>query len=157
MNDECGFVPPTISAAKTAKTPNTAILNDGPWISLCGGIDTLAMVATALKIKPSAYLSVEMNDKSRKIGDHASPKSASFPGIDHSWASDVMTITREKVKSMVGKYGVPRMIGAGAPCQDHTKCRLLPARFKSDLKEVKRPGFAGEKGKVFKKVVAGGD
>ena len=50
---------------------------------------------------------------------------------------------------MVGKYGVPRMLGAGAPCQDHTKCRLLPARFKSDIKEVKRPGFAGEKGKVF--------
>ena len=83
------------------------------------------------------------------MGQAANPKTDTFPGIDHGWANDVSLITKEMVVSL----GPVSMLGMGAPCQDHSKCRLLPARFASDRKVVKRPGFNGDKGKVFKQGV----
>ena len=59
---------------------------------------------------------------------------------------DLLQITSDAV----GDLGPVSIVGMGAPCQDHSKCRLLPPRFQSDKMENKRPGFAGEKGKVFK-------
>ena len=150
MAKAADLVVPKYGIVNTIATDNVSdMVSDGLWVSLCGGMDTLALVAKELSIAPSRYVSVETATAARKVGQAANPKTDTFPGIDHGWANDVSLITKEMVVSL----GPVSMLGMGAPCQDHSKCRLLPARFASDRKVVKRPGFNGDKGKVFKQGV----
>jgi len=139
-------IPSTVRAISAVSQDDQSTVGDGTWVSLCGGMDTLALVAKQLKIMPSRFASVETSPACRKISDVVNPKTTDFPGIDHTWAHDLLSVTKDAVADL----GVVTFVGMGAPCQDHSKCRLLPARHASDMKEVKRPGFAGPKGKVFK-------
>lgn len=135
-----------VSMVSAVSDQSTAFVQDGVWCSLCGGLDTLALIAKQLKVVPSRYVSVEISKPARMVSQSANPKSDTFPGIDHGWMHDLLQITSDAV----GDLGPVSIVGMGAPCQDHSKCRLLPPRFQSDKMENKRPGFAGEKGKVFK-------
>ena len=110
------------------------MFRDGLWVSLCGGMDTLALVAKELCIAPSKYVSVETATAAQKVGHAENRKTDTFPGEDHSWANEVSLITKEMVVSL----GPVSMLGMEAPCQDHSKCRPLPAEFASNKKAVKR-------------------
>ena len=109
----------------------------------------MGLVAKTVGIVPTKYVSVEISPTSRRVGQVANPKECNFPGINHDLGNDVAAITKDDVV----KLGPVCLVGMGAPCQDHSKLRLLPARYASDNMAVKRPGFDGEKGKVFKQGV----
>ena len=143
---------PQCVAATNNSQQDVDYVKDGLWVSLCGGMDCLGLVACKLRIQPSHYISVESTKITRNIATIANPKTKYFPGVDHSWASNLMDITKTDVQNLVTKYGKVSVVAAGPPCQDHTVCRLLPPRFASDRK-VGRPGFAGDKGKGFKHTI----
>ncbi|RPG35949.1 MAG: hypothetical protein CBB72_005020, partial [Muricauda sp. TMED12] len=120
------------------------VLEDGVWVDLCSGISCLAMVAKRLRIKPSKYFAVENSADAKKVAKTVHGPNSDFPNIDYSWKSDLLSITEQDVIA----FGKVNMVGMGAPCQDHTRLRLLKPRFGNNPSS--RPGFAGPKGKVFK-------
>ena len=85
-------IPSTVRAISAVSQDDQSTVGDGTWVSLCGGMDTLALVAKQLKIMPSRFVSVETSPACRKISDVVNPKTTDFPGIDHTWAHDLLSV-----------------------------------------------------------------
>jgi hypothetical protein len=140
--------------AKPEAKPATSKLQpvgDKIMMSLFGGMDCLAIMAKQLNINPSRYISVESNPSARKISALAHPKAGDFVGVDHTWNSDILFVTESDIADL-GRNNIG-FVGAGPPCEDFSKLRLLPARHAGDIRKVPRPGLEGSKGALFRKFV----
>ena len=140
--------PALMAKAGKLKPDPSKTLNDGIWFSMCGGMDVAALIAKAIQIRPSRHISVEITRSARTVAAAIHQLSEDHPGVDHSFATDVPTITREQIKSL-GKSAIS-MICFGAPCEDMSKLRLLPPRHAGDRKANPRPGLDGPKGQIFR-------
>ena len=96
------------------------------------------------------YIAVEINDSVKQICHAANPKTLDFPGVDHSWHSDIFNITERDIAKLDSLE-----ILTGAPeCKDMSKLRLLPAGPGYKNKRIPgvdpRPGLDGPSGKTFR-------
>ena len=103
--------------------------------------------------KISRYISVENNERARKVAQAANPKTDEFCGIDHEWCNDVWQIQEAHIAAL-GRNRIG-MLGCGPNCQDFSRMRFLPDRQGNLPKKGKdpRPGLNGPKGKIFRKCV----
>ena len=152
------MVMPKVAHARTSFQPESlpsSFAPDNTWISLCDGMSCAALIAQALSISPSRFLSVEISAKARQIANCANPITPTFCGLDHSWHSNVNHITESCIQAL-GRHQVSMLL-FGAPCEDFSKLRLLPPRHKGDKSTAKgddpRPGLHGPKGQLFLKCI----
>ena len=90
---------------------------------------------------------MEIDPVSRTICDNLNPpESTSFSGVDHSWHTNVYSITRDDIEAL-GRDKVKSLF-VSLPCGDHSLLRLLYNPQRPNQK-LTRPGFKGPKGKVF--------
>ena len=82
----------------------------------------------------------------RIILDNANPPSSSFPGIDHSWKSDINGICEQDVIDL----GPVTLLLMAPVCDDHSPLRLLGIPHG---KPDPRPGFQGKKASTCLKCV----
>ena len=104
-------------------------VKDGTWLTLCDGFGCAALAGKDQGINPERYIAVELDASARRISQSANPESDVFCGVDHSWKSDVMKITREDIEAL-GRNSIT-FCPFGAPCQDLSMLRKLPPRHKN--------------------------
>ena len=130
-------------------TPEIGVLSaqsdEAMHLSLCDGMGCYALSLKANRVKCTRYIGVEINPTSRIICDNANPADDLFPGVDHSWSTDVFKITEEMIRDL--GHNAIKSFAAGPPCEDMSKLRLLPGYRK--IKGEPRPGLKGKKGQVF--------
>ena len=122
-----------------APPPDTTVVKDGMWLSLCGGMDCLALIAKKLKIRPHRHICVEKLRSARLIAQLHKP-SDTHCGVEVNWHTDVTHITKEDIR----KLGPVALIAFGAPCEGMSFMRTQPKRFAADRTD--RPGFFGPEG-----------
>ena len=130
-----------------ADLPDLVACDEEIALSVCDGIGTAAFVMEQLGVQYSRFIGVEIDPVSRTICDNLNPpETTSFSGVDHSWHTDVFSVTRDHIVAL-GRGNIKSFFAA-PPCGDHSVLRLLfnPKRPKQKLN---RPGFKGPKGKVF--------
>lgn len=123
-------------------------------LSLCDGMGCMAMGLRAIDAQIDRYISVENHSGARVIGVNANPETSTFPGVDHSWKSDVTNITEQDIIDL-GVNNI-KILGFGAPCEDMSKLRLLPDRPGYPQRRCRgdpRPGLSGPKGQVFRAAI----
>ena len=93
-------------------------------------------------------IGVEINPEKRLVCDNVNPpETCSIGGVDHSWHTDVHSITREDIHQLASRGEIVRL-DIAANCEDFSSLRNLPSKFGRPLKNP-RPGFAGKKGAVL--------
>jgi hypothetical protein len=127
------------SGARTAGSGESIIL------SLCDGMGCGALALKQVNASITRYIAVENSETSRIICDNVNPAEYDFPGVDHSWHSDVFNITEQSVREL-GAGNIKQVL-CGAPCQDMSSLRLLPTKHKNIPRT--RPGLNGKHGRVF--------
>ena len=116
-------------------------------LSLCDGIGCLWMVMQRIRADITWAVAVENDEIARIICQNANPPTAHFPGVDHSWKSNVFDIT----EADIAQFGpnVIKFLGLGPPCEDQSKLRLImsAAQRRAHQKSGKdpRPGLDGPK------------
>jgi hypothetical protein len=126
-------------------------------LSLCDGMSCAAISMKANNYKLDRYLAVEIDEDARRISQAANPKTSSFPGIDHSWHSNVCDITEQDIRDLGA--GNVKIVAFGAPCEDMSKLRLIVRRKRNSnttegsRRVDPRPGLDGPKGKVFRSCI----
>ena len=85
------------------------------------------------------YIAVEIDPTVQVVAQHANPATKHCPSITH-WAHDAMSITEHKIRNL-GRIDI---MGAGPPCQDFSKARLMNPTEKGG-----RSGTAGPTGQLF--------
>jgi site-specific DNA-cytosine methylase len=124
-------------------------------LSLCDGMSCAAISMKANNFKLDRYLAVEIDEDAKRISQAANPKTECFPGIDHSWHSDVSLIKEQDIRDLGA--GNIKILAFGAPCEDMSKLRLIVRTSRknrrSDRKIDPRPGLDGPKGKVFRSCI----
>ena len=140
--DAWGITPHKIFTASTRK-PITVL-------SCFDGMGSVAILMRQCQIPVKRYIAVEINDSVKQICHAANPKTLDFPGVDHSWHSDIFNITERDIAKLDSLE-----ILTGAPeCKDMSKLRLLPAGPGYKNKRIPgvdpRPGLDGPSGKTFR-------
>lgn len=124
----------------TGKTDPVTVL------SLCDGMGGGALALQNVGASIDRYVAVEVDSTKRIISDNANPSSSSFPGIDHSWKSDINDIREQDIVEL----GPISLLLMAPVCDDHSPLRLLGIpRGKPDP----RPGFKGKKGATCLKCI----
>jgi hypothetical protein len=121
-------------------------------ISLCDGFGCLWMVMQRILANITWAIAVENDEVARVMCQNANPATAQFPGVDHSWKSNVFEIAEADIAHF--GFNVINFLGLGPPCEDQSKLRLImsAAQRKAQRKGGKnpRPGLDGPKGAVFR-------
>ena len=115
-------------------------------LSLCDGMGCCALGLRNVQAEVDRYIGVEIDPVARLIADNVNPESTGFPGIDHSWHSDVLSITEADIAAL-GSNTI-KLLAYGAPCEDMSKLRLLRKAGSSTTDP--RPGLNGPKGQLFR-------
>ena len=122
-------------------------------LSICDGMGCAALSLQNCNMTIDRYVAVEIDNKSKLIAQFANPKTATFPGIDHSVCSDIFEVTEQHIIDI----GTINLFIGATPCGDFSKLRLLPSsrkgvRFKKTNKDP-RPGLNGPNGKKFRRLM----
>ena len=122
-------------------------------LSLCDGIGCLAMVLQRIEAKVSRFIAVETEEDARSICQNANPATATFPGVDHTWKSNVFDIAESDIAAL--GFNAIKMVGLGPPCEDQSLLRLIRSKAQAEAQRRKgvnpRPGLDGPKGAVFRR------
>ena len=120
-------------------------------MSACDGIGMGAYILNRLDADISRYIGMETSAVARIICNNLNPLDKShFNGVDHSWHTGIYHVTEDDIAAL-GHNRIKMYIMA-TPCEDWSKYRLLPSRYKN-MKSKKRPvepppGLRGKKGAV---------
>ena len=143
--DAWGITPHKIFTAGT-RQPITVL-------SCFDGMGSVAILLRQCRIPVKRYIAVEINDSVKKICNTANPKTIDFPGVDHSWHSDIFNITEQDI----AKLHNLELITAAPECKDMSKLRLLPSgpgyKNKRTPGVDPRPGLDGPSGKTFRRML----
>jgi hypothetical protein len=120
-------------------------------MSACDGIGMGAYILNRLDADITRYIGIETSAVARTICNNLNPPNKShFNGVDHSWHTDVYHVTEDDIAAL-GHNRIKMYIMA-TPCEDWSKYRLLPSRYKNRKSKKRsvepRPGLRGKKGAV---------
>ena len=119
-------------------------------LSLCDGMGCLALALKGINARVDRIIGVECDEVARVICQNANPPApeSSFPGVDHSWHTNVFEIKEQDVIDL--GYNSVKLLAWGAPCEDMSKLRLIRSQSQVRSGKDPRPGLDGPRGKVFR-------
>ena len=88
----------SLAAACIVMDCNDDPVADGIWLSLCGGMECLALIAKALELRPTWHISVEVHEPARRVAA-LHKRSNTHCGVDHGWKWNIWGITQEDIIS----------------------------------------------------------
>jgi hypothetical protein len=125
-----------------------AFNNERIHLSLCDGMGAALQIMKAIDADITRCIGVEINPEKRLVCDNLNPpETCPVGGVDHSWHSDVRSVTREDIHELASRGMIVRM-DIAANCEDFSSLRLLPSKYGKPLKNP-RPGFGGKKGEIL--------
>jgi site-specific DNA-cytosine methylase len=95
-------------------------------LSLFDGMGCAALSLRKCDASFDRYIGVENDEMARRICMNANRPDVGFPGVDHSWHSNVCNINEQDVMDL--GVGNIRMLLFGAPCEDFSKLGLMPSK-----------------------------
>ena len=116
-------------------------------LSLCDGMGTCAYMMGLIDANITRFIGVENNPVARTVCDNLNPSESShFGGVDHSWHTDVFSITESDIVGL--GPGAIAHLAMAPPCEDMSLLRLLSSRvkMKGKMKGNVRPELKGKKG-----------
>ena len=123
-------------------------------LSCFDGMGSAAILLRKCNIAVNRYIAVEIDDEVKRICQTANPKTVDFPGVDHSWCSDVWKIT----ESHIAKLDNLTLLVGSPECKDMSKLRLLPDgpgyKTKRTPGQDPRPGLSGPSGRTFRQMLS---
>ena len=126
-----------------ATTTDSLLKKEIIALSLCDGMGCLAIALQRIRAVITRYIGVENDEIARVICQNCNPQTIDFPGVDHSWKSDVFGIKEADIAAL--GFDVIKILGLGPPCEDQSRLRLIRSKAQQQNGKDPRPGLDGPK------------